>query len=390
MSSEPVRVRVPGGALGAPARMIWPLLLALAIAAGMHFFVGPNINGTAVQVLLFAGINITLAVSLTMVNGFTGQFSIGHAGFMAVGGYVAGGLVYYLSAKFFDSPQVGFHGGLLSAGTDYRPDPDNPLPLLSKGDVIMIGSCLVGGLFAAGAGYLVGLPTLRLRGDYLAIVTLGFGEIVRVIFQGTGSQVLFTKAQEMRDTPFHQLAWKLGGAQGFNFIPIYATLFWVFLLASITVAVALRLKYSSPGRAMISIREDEVAAQAMGVNVTRYKVRAFVLASFFAGLAGAMAALSIGQMNASAYGFIKSFDIIIMIVLGGLGSVSGAVLAATVLTILPEALRQFDSYRMIAYALLLIIIMILRPQGLLGIREVWELGPVRRLVHRVRRRGGAS
>lgn len=383
-------VKGSGGAGGAPLRMLWPFALALAVAAFMHFVVGPNFNGTVVQVLLFAGINITLAVSLTMVNGFTGQFSIGHAGFMAVGGYVAGGLVYYLSARFFDSPQIAFHGGILSAGADYRPDPDHPLPLLSRGDLIMIGSCLAGGLVAAGAGYVVGLPTLRLRGDYLAIVTLGFGEIVRVIFQGTGPQVLFTKAQEMRDTPLHQLAWKLGGAQGFNFIPIYATLFWVFLLASITVAAALRLKYSSPGRAMISIREDEVAAQAMGVNVTRYKVRAFVLASFFAGLAGALAALSIGQMNASAYGFIKSFDFIIMIVLGGMGSISGAVLAATVLTILPEALRQFDSYRMIAYALLLIIIMILRPQGLFGIREVWELGPVRRLLARAGRGGSAA
>jgi branched-chain amino acid transport system permease protein len=136
--------------------------------------------------------------------------------------------------------------------------------------------------------------------------------------------------------------------------------------------VAVRLKYSSYGRALLSIREDEIAAQAVGVNITRYKVRAFVLSSFFAGVAGALYALQIGSINAGDLGFARSFEILIIVVLGGLGSISGTTIAAIILTILPEALRDVDRYRMIVYALLLIVMMIVRPQGLLGVRELWD------------------
>lgn len=367
-----------------PLRVLWPIAVAIALGLVMHFGVANVVSGYNARILLLIGINITLAVSLTMVNGFTGQFSIGHAGFMAVGGYIAAALVYYGSARLFGDIQ--FHGGILSAVGESR----EPLPLLGKGDVLMIVACLVGGLAAAGAGYIVGLPTLRLKGDYLAIVTLGFGEIVRVILQGTGEQLQPWKVEQINQTPLHTLAWGLGGAQGFKLVPPYATLFWVFFVAVVTVAVALRLKFSSAGRAMISIREDEVAAQSMGVNIVRYKVRAFVLSSFFAGVAGALTALDIGSINASTFGFVRSFDIIIFIVLGGLGSVSGAIAAAAILTILPEVLRELHigpfnagDYRMIIYSLLLILIMILRPKGLLGIHEIWEFAWFKRLLRRV-------
>jgi branched-chain amino acid transport system permease protein len=147
----------------------------------------------------------------------------------------------------------------------------------------------------------------------------------------------------------------------------------VYLFVAITLIFATRLKYSSYGRSLLSIREDEIAAQAVGVNTTRYKVRAFVLSSFFAGLAGALFALQLGSINAGDLGFQRSFEILIMVVLGGLGSISGSTIAAIILTVLPEMLRQVDRYRMIVYALLLIVMMIVRPQGLFGVREAWNL-----------------
>ena len=232
--------------------------------------------------------------------------------------------------------------------------------------------CLAGGVVAAVAVYLVGLPSLRLRGDYLAIVTLGFGEIVRVILQGTDAQLRRTQSAEIAAAPWHTLLTKLGGALGFIGVPAYTTVWWVYVWVAIMLIVAVRLKQSSYGRALLSIREDEIAAQAVGINVTRYKVRAFVLSAFFAGIAGALYALQIGSINAGELGFQRSFEIIIMVVLGGLGSISGALLAAIILTALPEVLRFVDQYRMIVYSLLLIIMMIVRPKGLFGVREAWD------------------
>src|SRR5262249_50034997 len=157
----------------------------------------------------------------------------------------------------------------------------------------------------------------------------------------------------------------LNSASGFFGLPAYTNVFWVYLFVCITLIVAYRLKESSYGRAFLSIRENEVAAEAMGINTTRFKVRAFMIAAFFAGIAGGLFAHELGViLNPNELGFLKSFDIVIMVVLGGMGSVSGAVLAAILLTILPEALRAFAQYRMIFYALALILMMILRPQGL--------------------------
>jgi len=407
---------------GVIPRAAWPLVVAIAIGALVYFGVSPLVGGFVSKVMLIVGINIVLAVSLNIVNGYTGQFSMGHAGFMAVGGYVAAGIVYYGSIKLWGSAEPA--GGILSIVQEGP----KAGPLLGKGDFLFVISCLIGGLVAAGAGYVVGLPSLRLRGDYLAIVTLGFGEIVRVILQGSHDQIQPWKAADAAAMPVYELAWKLGGPKGFNLVPTYTTLFWVYFWAALTCIAAYRLKSSSSGRAFLSIREDEVAAQAMGVDLTKYKVRAFVFSSFFAGVAGGLYALDIGAISAGDLNFIKSFDIIIMVVLGGLGSISGAVLAAVILSILPEALRQPPSlvpwgwvaiavialvmgavlpkgrkykpiivlvgtaalweglrflatsahvnlpdYRMIIYAILLIVLMIVRPQGLFGVRELWDL-----------------
>jgi len=301
-------------------------------------------------------------VSLNIVNGMTGQFSIGHAGFMTLGGYAAGMLTYYGSMALWDSPVK--HGGFLGTG-----------------DWLFAASCLAGGLVAAGAGYVVGLPSLRLRGDYLAIVTLGFGEIVRVILQQTNNvlddwqSVQSAKLSELIPPP-------VGGSLGFrgaHGIPTYTSLFWVYAFLAITVIAAHRLKHSSLGREMISVREDEIAAQAMGVNITRQKVRAFVLAAFFAGIGGGLYAHESGLLiSPEDAGFQKSFDFIIMTVLGGTGSVSGVMLSASILTVLPEMLREFAQYRLIVYALLLIVMMVVRPQGLFGTYEIWDFLPRRR------------
>jgi branched-chain amino acid transport system permease protein len=243
---------------------------------------------------------------------------------------------------------------------------------LSRGDLLFLGGCVCGALVAAGAGYIVGLPSLRLRGDYLAIVTLGFGEIVRVLLQRTGD--VLTSAEAVEKASVGTLATSLGGSLGFSGLPYYTDLFWVYLFVTITVVVALHLKFSSYGRAFLSIRENEIAAEAVGVNTTKLKVRAFVLAAAFAGIAGGLFAHEVGtSLNPRELGFQKSFDIVIMVVLGGMGSVSGAVLAAIVLTLLPEALRGFSEFRMPIYALALILMMILRPQGILGLKEIWEL-----------------
>jgi len=330
-----------------------PVVIGIALAVLLQLASGSIISPFAVKMLMDIGINVILAVSLNLVNGFTGQFSIGHAGFMAVGGYVAGCITYYGST-------------LLWGGTQVRAG------WISDGDLLFVGGCLAGALVAAAAGYVVGLPSLRLKGDYLAIVTLGFGEILRVMLQRTNDVV--ASVEEIRHASLPILATSLGGSLGFSGIPYYTDLFWVYAFVAITLTVALRLKYSSYGRAFLSIRENEIAAEAVGINTTRLKVRAFVLAAAFAGIAGGLFAHEVGtSLNPRELGFQKSFDIVIMVVLGGMGSVSGAVLAAIVLTLLPEALRGFSEFRMPIYALALILMMILRPQGILGLKELWEL-----------------
>ena len=217
----------------------------------------------------------------------------------------------------------------------------------------MIPSLLAGALAAALAGLLVGIPSLRLKGDYLAIVTLGFSEIIRVIILNIPA---------------------VGGATGFtDAIPI-TNFFWIFAMAVLTIVIMRNIATSTFGRALFAIRSDEIAAEAMGINTTRYKVLAFVISAALAGVAGGLSGqLFANPLNPQNLNFVKSIEVIVMIVLGGIGSITGAVLGATTLTILPEALRTFDQQfpglRMVIYALLLILLMIFRPQGLLGRRE---------------------
>lgn len=342
------------GAGGAAGRSVLPLVIGIVAALLMEFAARPLVGNYVARILLDAGIAVILAVSLNIVNGMTGQFSIGHAGFFAIGGYTAATVTYYGSLLLWDG--AGKHGGWLGTG-----------------EWLFVAGCLAGGLLAAGAGYLVGLPTLRLRGDYLAIATLGFGEIVRVILTQT-NDVIYTAEALHAATAKELFPPPVGGALGFSGLPKYTSLFWVYLFVALTVIVAQRLKSSCAGRAMIAIREDEIAAQSMGVNITRWKVLAFVIAAFFAGIAGGLFAHESGVIiSPKDAGFQRSIEVVIMVVLGGKGSISGSALAAVLLSALPEFLRGFDQYRMIVYAVLLIAMMLLRPQGLFGSREIWDL-----------------
>ncbi len=332
----------------------WPFLVGIGLAIGIHFILPRTVGPYYSRLVIDIGIAMILAVSLNIVNGMTGQFSIGHAGFMTLGGYAAGMLTHYGSIVWWDSASK--HSGFLGTG-----------------EWMFAGSCVVGGLVAAGAGYIVGLPSLRLRGDYLAIVTLGFGEILRVILQQTNQVMDDMQAIKSADLG-DWIPPPVGGAVGFDGIPKYTSLFWVYGFLTILVVAAFRLKYSSLGRAMISVREDEIAAQATGVNITRQKVRAFVFAAFFAGIAGGLFAHESGVIiSPKDAGFQRSFDYVIMTVLGGRGSITGVMLAALILTALPEVLRDFEQYRLIVFAVLLIIMMLVRPQGLFGVHEIWHL-----------------
>jgi branched-chain amino acid transport system permease protein len=292
------------------------LILAILLAAGVSYF-SAEFNRYKLGVAIDVGINIILAVSLNLINGHTGQFSLGHAGFMAVGGYTAAAITLALGTR---SP------GLVT-------------------ELWFAVALLAGGLLAAVVGLAVGIPTLRLRGDYLAIVTLGFGEIIRVILQNMEC---------------------VGAASGLSGIPERTTLFWTFGLAAVTVYVVGCLVTSTYGRGFIAVHDDEVAASASGINPTRYKVTAFVVGAFFAGIAGGLFAHHKLFLSPTNFDFMKSIDIVVMVILGGMGRTGGVILAAILLTLLPEFLRPFAEYRMIIYSLLIIGLMIVRPQGLFG------------------------
>jgi branched-chain amino acid transport system permease protein len=345
---------------------LWPLVAGIAVAWLLQQWIAPTIGPFYAKVLLDIGIAIVAAVSLNIVNGFGGQFSIGHAGFMMIGGYAAAWLTYYGSIHLWGSP--GFHGGFLGGG-----------------DILFLLACVLAGVIAAGAGLIVGLPSLRLRGDYLAIVTLGFGEIVRVLIQRT-SDVL-PPADAAKTGMFGAIG-NLGGSLGFGGVPTYTRIFYVYVFVAILVICAYRLKISSRGRALLAVRENEIAAEAVGINTARVKIQAFVMSAFFAGIGGALFAHELGTtLNPRELGFQKSIDLVIMVVLGGMGSITGVVFAAVILTIMPELFRQFSEYRMPVYALALIVVMILRPQGLFGIRELWDTPLWRRLLGRAGHHG---
>ena len=287
--------------------------LCIALFAVVQVLINLDIIGPFWELnLVLIGINIILATSLNLINGFTGQFSIGHAGFMAVGAYVSA----VLSVKF-------------------------ELPFI----LAILGSAASAGLL----GFMIGLPTLRLKGDYLAIATLGLGEIIRICILNIQY---------------------VGGASGFMGIPRYTNFAWVFALTVVTLFIIKNLINSTHGRACIAIRENEIAAESMGVDTTRYKVMAFTIGAFFAGVAGALFSHYFYIAHPASFTFMKSFDILTIVVLGGLGSLTGSVTAAVLLTFVSAALAGYPEWRMVIYSLMLIILMIYRPQGLFGNKEL--------------------
>jgi branched-chain amino acid transport system permease protein len=309
-------------------------LLLLAIDLLLPRF----LNAYYLTILSRIGVAVLAAVSLQLVNGFTGQFSIGHAGFMAIGAYVSAAVSVYWGAGALVGLLEALPAGL-ARGLYF------PVPLLA------------GGLAAAFAGLVVGIPALRLRGDYLAIATLGFGEIIRIAIlnvEAVGGARGFSLASP--ELPAVDLRFEGLGAQ------------WG--VVALSVFVIARLVYSGGGLAFRAVREDETAAESVGVATTRVKVEAFVISSFFAGVAGALFAHAEGYVHTNSFSFLRSFEIVVFVVLGGLGSLTGAILAAAVLTAAPEVLRGLGEWRMILYSVLLIVTMLLRPQGLLGAREL--------------------
>jgi ABC-type branched-subunit amino acid transport system ATPase component/ABC-type branched-subunit amino acid transport system permease subunit len=310
------------------------------------------------DIVIQCGIAVILAVSLNIVNGFTGQFSIGHAGFMAVGAYAGGAVSFLMKASVSKAHPNWASDQVLAALTYSHP-------------WLLPAAMLVGGVAAALFGWLVGVPSLRLRGDYLAIVTLGFGEIIRVLLENAN-----------RISPRAEF---LGGSVGFFGVPRLANFLVVYATAVLVVVLTRNLKVSLHGLAYQSIREDEIAADAMGVNTTQVKVTAFALGAFFAGVGGALFAHSYFIVP-KTFNFILSINYVVMIVLGGTGSITGACIAAVVLTVIPELLKIFkdripgfkDEYRLVIYALMLILMMLLRPQGVFGRAELSPAALLRR------------
>ncbi len=298
-------------------RVLLGIAIVLAVVAGMS---SNLMNSYYRDVVVDIGIAIILAVSLNLINGHTGQFSLGHAGFMSVGAYVSAMITLALQK---------------SMGAAALP-------------WAFVPALAAGGLVAALAGLLVGVPSLRLKGDYLAIVTLGFGEIIRVIFQNVEAA---------------------GGASGLSGIPRLTGLTWTFTLAAVTVYVVGCLVNSTYGRGFLAVHDDEIAASSMGLNPTRYKVNAFVIGAFFAGIAGGLYAHHKTTITPQVFDFMKSFEVVVMVILGGMGRTAGVILAAILLTLAPEFLRSVAEYRMIIYALLIIFLMIARPQGLFHIER---------------------
>lgn len=294
--------------------------LITLICAGVSFgviqvLISMNIINAYYQVTLaLICINIIMAVSLNLVTGFTGQFSLGHAGFMSIGAYVCA------ITTMANPTTLGFVEGVLA-----------------------------GAVVSAFFGILIGIPTLRLRGDYLAIATLGMAEIIRIVFLNLEIT---------------------GGAAGLNGIPKFTNWPWLWFFTVATIIFINNFIHSSHGRACIAIREDEIAAEAMGINTTKYKVMAFAIGAFFAGVGGALYASTFFILKPTMFGFLKSIDFLVIVVLGGMGSLTGSILAAVLLAVLTTYLQAFTALRMIIYAALLVVVMIFRPQGLMGSKEL--------------------
>ncbi|NLY45016.1 MAG: branched-chain amino acid ABC transporter permease [Tissierella sp.] len=286
------------------------IILSVYLVVGLLMNIG--IIDSYIQLnMVLIGVNIILAIGLNLITGFTGQFSLGHAAFMSIGAYASGIATAKLGQPFIV--------GIIAAA-----------------------------LCAAAAGILIGIPTLRLKGDYLAIATLGFAEIVKII--GLNNSYI-------------------GGAIGLNDIPQYTNWTWLYISVVGTIMLAYNFVNSYHGRACISIREDEIAAEAMGVNTTYYKILVFTIGAFLAGIAGALYANYFFFIKPDTFGFMKSVDILVIVVFGGMGSITGSIVGAVVLSIITIFLQGVPELRMVIYAVVLFLIMVYRPQGIMGDKE---------------------
>lgn len=289
------------------------LALSVAIFAITQGLIFAEIIGPFWELnIILICINIILAVSLNLINGYTGQFSIGHAGFMAVGAYTSAVITVKLGLPY----ELGLIVATVSAGF---------------------------------LGFLIGLPTLRLNGDYLAIATLGLGEIIRICILNIDY---------------------VGGASGLMGIPRLTNFTYVFWIMMAIIFFIKNFKNSAPGRCCLAIRENEIAADTMGINTTKYKVMAFTLGASFAGTAGALFSHYFFLAHPASFTFMRSFDILTMVVLGGLGSMTGSITGAILLTFISAYLSDFPEWRMIIYSVTMIVLMLRRPQGLFGSKEL--------------------
>jgi branched-chain amino acid transport system permease protein len=313
------------------------------------FYANSSFDSYKLRILNLCAIYTILGLSMNLINGFTGLFSLGHAGFMAVGAYTTGLLTMTLASK-----QQNFF----------------MTPLISPLDKIVLPffvALLLGGILSAVVGYLIGAPALKLKGDYLAIATLGFGEIIRVIFTNTQSIT--------------------NGALGLKGIPAATNLYWSFGIAILTIVFMILLIKSSYGRVFKAIREDEIAAEAMGVNLFKHKVLSFAIGAFFAGIGGGLLGNLLGTIDPLMFKFSLTFNILLIIVLGGMGSITGTVISAFVVTISQEVLRFLDEsmnfgvftikgvpgLRMVVFSALLMIVILFFRKGLMGTNEFsWD------------------
>lgn len=301
------------------------------LAALMFTGIIDEYNG---QLLTLAGIYVIISLSLNLITGFTGQLVLGMAGFMCVGAYTTAICIMRLH-----------------------------MPI--------VFALIIGGLVTTVFGIIIGFPTLRLRGDYLAVTTLGFGEIIRVIMINLGDLT--------------------GGAAGLKAIPSFyrsddfvlnevISFAWVFGFVILTIVIVSNLIKSSPGRAIISIREDEIASNSMGINVAYYKMLSFTLASFLAGIGGGLYAIYFGYLNPAMFGFMNSVNFVVIVVLGGLGSITGTIISGVAFTFIQEWLRIFEDFRLVIFGLALIIIMLFWPSGLMSMKEFSIVTFVRKMI----------
>ena len=309
-------------------RFFWPVFLI----GGLLFSIVAtklDILDQYVQlILIYVGINIILTVSLNLINGYMGEFSVGHAGFMAIGAYIAS----IFTVNVFPAAALNY---------------------------LFPAAILLGGIGAALIGFLVAIPSFKTRGDYLAIVTLAFVMIVKSGIENIDY---------------------IGGPRGFLGMDKLTTLPWVFFWTALTVWVIRNLVYSNFGRGVLSIREDEIAASLMSVNTQQVKIIAFVVSSFFAGIAGGLFAHALQFINPRMFDIIKSTDILIMVYLGGIASIAGSIIGAIIYTILLEVLRPLGIWRMVLMPLMLVLLMIYRPRGIMGLKEAQMFVPLRDLL----------